>query len=177
MQCDGIAAVAQDALGSFELAQREDGSSYVRLRDANADASGAPDWVRDMVYAAHGSYLPDDWKYETICAAVEWIAAGNDPDDIGEFADGRVDAYYSDALAWLASTGYRARYCDLADDEFGPADPDTLMNRVARGQYYEAHDIAGQVVYELREELTRREATWRGLDGPDGIAVMPGEVL
>lgn len=169
MQCDGIAAVAKDALSFFMVDERTDGSRFVRLTE------GAPEWVSDMVRAAHGSYLPDDWKYETIRDAVEWVAEGNDPGDFAEFADGRVDAYHSDALRWLASGVYRASYCDLADDEFGPADPDSLMNRVARGQYYEAHDIAGQVVYELREELERRESTWRGLNGPDGIAVMPGE--
>ena len=136
-----IAAAAQ-----FERATRPDGTAYVRTKD------DAPEWIREeIVFPAHGDMLPDDWRYETVWLALEWIAERGDTEDDapGEFADSRVDIYTASACAWLASHLSRPGYCDEATEEFGPPDPPDVLNLIARGQYVEASEVYGLVLSAL----------------------------
>ena len=148
MQSDGIAVVATDALAFFTTATRNDGVEFVKL------AEDAPEWVSDMVFACHDGGLPNDWTYEVVRNAVEWLSEGNDPSDSGDFCDDQVDVYTSNLLAWLAGGPRRCDSCDLASDDYGAPEPDTMVNRIMRGQFYEASEIFSQVVYELNEQAT-----------------------
>ena len=135
-----IQDVAAEATQWFETARRnpdDDESYYVRVKD------GAPGWITDTVHEAHGDMLPDDpddWRYETIRAAVDWIAEGNEDTDC-EFADSRVDVYTGQRLHWLASHLDRADYCDEAWSK-GIIDPDWgIIERIGAGQYIEASHV------------------------------------
>lgn len=131
--------IAKQAADSFERATRDDGSAYVRTKD------DAPEWVRDdVVFPAHGDMLPDDWRYETVWLACEWIAenAGNAEDTSGEFADSRVDIYTSALTDWLGSHVTRPGYVDDAREEFGACDDASgILGEIARGQYLEASEV------------------------------------
>lgn len=143
--------LAREAAGCYEPAVREDGSVYSRLRDDNEESTGAPDWVRDIVYAAHADCLPDDWKYACIQGALEAIAESDDPEEDGhDFAENYVDVYTGQLLKWLSSGCGRLDYCDLAEEEYGPSDPLCGMaNRIMRGQYFEASEVYSLVLAEL----------------------------
>lgn len=169
-----VQGAAGVALACFVTATRTDGGSFVKLAD------GSPGWVSDLVYVAHEGDLPDDRKYRTIRGALEVLADGGDEDDAGEFADGCVDCYTGQLLDWLGSGCGRVLLCDDAAEELGAPMPDTLTNRIMAGQYFEASRIFALVVAGLGEvvETWEDEAdaqTWDGLNGPDGVAVMPGE--
>lgn len=138
---------AREAAEWFESAERVEGdepSRYVRTKD------GCPEWVTELVYAAHGDFLPDDWRYSIIQDALEMIADSDDPEDAaGEFADGAVDAYTSDRLAWLSSNLNRAGYCDDAAREFGAREEPDIIAAIGLGQYYEANEVYFLVLQAL----------------------------
>lgn len=135
---------ATEAAKWFGTRRRDDGEQYVTLRDA------APEWVRELVYAAHGEMLPDDWRYATIDAAVQYIAETDEP-DAGEFADTAVDTYNADRLKWLASSLERAGYCDQAADELGLT-AGSIMERIGWGQYEEACEVFNLTLSALERQ-------------------------
>lgn len=150
-----IDELATEAYGWFETRYRDDGDRFVALKD------GAPDWVECLVHDAHGSFLPDDWRYESIRSAVGHIAdsgteSENDLDDAGgEWADSNVDIYTAKRFQWLASNLERQYYCDEAIAEFGEFEDTCSL--VGMGQYMESREVWAAVVRALADELEARE--------------------
>lgn len=144
---------ARRATGDTETGPREDGEEYVRIRD------GAPDWVTDLVYTAHGSdFLPDDWKYAAIRSAVGSIADGYDEDEgPHEWADSEVDIYTGARYAWIASNLNRQSYIDDAITELGMEPTGDVAEMIGWGQYMEAREIFESVVSSLTAEIEARE--------------------
>ena len=148
-----VQTLAREAAGWFESAYRgdtgEDQDRYTRCRD------GAPEWVGELVRAAHGDMFPDDWRYDAIASALEFVAEVDDPDDgCGEFADQTVDVYNGDRIAWLGSHGARQGYCDEAAAEFGAEDTASdIISMIGWGQYAEASEVYGLVLQALEARL------------------------
>jgi hypothetical protein len=144
---------AREAAGYFTTSRREtNGHEYVHLRD------DTPEWVRQVVYQAHGAgdILPDDWRYQTIRNALDWLTdEDSDPDeDAGEWSEGQVDTSTHMLARWLGSHSARASYCDEYLSQF---DPDGVMSAIAGGQYLEAGEVWSLVVDALREYATLDE--------------------
>ena len=141
---------AKVAYSWFETAYRVEGDSdtrYTRCKD------GAPEWVRDLVQSAHGDFFPDDWRYDCIQAACEFIADNEDYEDMsGEFADSQVDVYTGRRLAWLASNLYRAGYCDEAVEDLGIGQVG-IIDMIGSGQYQEASEVYALVYRALEEAV------------------------
>jgi hypothetical protein len=139
--------LASEASGWFERATRPSGESFTRMKD------DAPEWIGEMVHAAHGDMLPDDWRYACIRAAVDHIADTSeaDADACHEFADSYVDVYTSALTDWLDSHVNRPGYCDEAAEEYG-GEPDGINQRIMLGQYAEA----SEVFYAVSEALLER---------------------
>lgn len=109
----------------FTRATRDDGTGYTRLVDDQ------PDWLYDAVRDAHDGELPNDWRFET-CAAIAALIDDGDGDP-HSIADGLVDVYTSDLLAWL--TPERMAYVDEALEEC-LVDATTGVESIIRtGQY------------------------------------------
>ena len=145
-----IQDLAREASEWFETRQRDNGDTFFTLKD------GRPDWVQDLVHAAHGEdFLPDDYRYRWTYGALEFIAdADGDPlDDVGEFADLAVDTYTSERFAWLASNLQRAGYVDEAVEELGRPDGG-IVEMIGLGQYAEASEVYGLVCRALDERLS-----------------------
>lgn len=149
-----LASLAGEAYGEFERRERPDGESYTTLKD------GAPRWLQDLVYKAHGNMLPDDWRYATIRAALGFISdsdlesADDAHDANGEFSDGNVDTFNSARFAWLASHLTRAGYCDDAAGEFGyTVESDGITGLIGLGQYAESGEVYSIVVDGLAAHL------------------------
>lgn len=151
MTRETVQRLACEAYGWFEIAQRADGTHYVRTKEE------APDWVADLVRAAHdgANILSDDWRYERIHQTLEYLA-DTDPSnwDACECADQAVDVYNADRLRWLGSHSRRAAYVDEAVDSMGW--PGSIYDAIAYGQYEEAKEIYHQVLAYL-ENLTEEE--------------------
>lgn len=141
-----LSEIAADGYRGMERATRDDGSTYVRVRDE------APAWLRDNLHEIHGTdMLPDDWRFEVIRDALGALDDSgcddrNDADEVPhEIADSAVDTYNSDRAAWLASHLVRGEITDEAVAEFGGEERDTY-DRIGLGQYAEALAIAYRVL-------------------------------
>jgi hypothetical protein len=153
VQTHNLATLAGEAHDWFERATRPDGEDYTRTKD------DAPEWVGELVRSAHGEFLPNDWRYEVIAHALSNIhdndltAEDDAHDHASEFADECVDAYSGDRIAWLASHGSRASYCEDAASEglFDPAEGPIAW--LGAGQYMEASEVYALVVDALVERL------------------------
>lgn len=141
-----IRTLAGQAYDAMERATRDDGSEYIRKRD------DAPAWVAEIVQAAHGEMLPDDWRYACIWEAFRHIHDNTGhTDDLDEtaheFADD-ADVYNSDLLAWVGSHNSRAGYVDEARDEYGAARD--FYHGLQMGQYQERAEVFSFVLAGLR---------------------------
>jgi hypothetical protein len=161
-----VAQLAQQGYDAFERATRPDSDeTYTRMKD------DAPYWLEGLVRDAHGEFLPNDWRYDSIRSALGFIADNDldadDLDDGAEWCDQNVDTYTGARLAWLASDLRRPGYCDEALDEFGgPADArGGIVAIIGLGQYMESGEIWASVVESLRiaaEEQIVDDAVERG---------------
>lgn len=143
-----VQTMAAKAYQSMETATRPDGTEYNRRTD------DAPEWVAEIIQAAHGDMLPDDQRYAMIRDAFSWIseldADGEPSDDAHDFADSTSDVYTSDLMAWVNSGGLRrAQYVDQAAEEFG--DSRVSFDRsLAMGQYAERAEVYAFVLAGLQ---------------------------
>lgn len=109
---------------------------------------GAPEWVTDVVHAAHGNLLPDDWTYETVDEVAQAIARGEDGSEMeSEFYTGAL-------LSWLAEYSNAVDYCDQAVEEYGPFD--SITAQIQAGQLLAKQEIYS-AVYAALEELAEQE--------------------
>lgn len=143
-----LQTVATDALRYFEVAERTDGTRYVRL------TAEEPTWVREVIWAAHNGELPNDWRWLTIHSAFEAIARGEITDDDGahEFADTTTDPHTVNLLRWLTEDIQRIGYVEDARHEFaGPTD--TFAGELMRAQYLAIRDTVDTILNALRDQL------------------------
>lgn len=111
---------------------------------------GAPEWVTDVVHAAHGNLLPDDWTYETVNAVAELIQYGDDETSL------EPDIYTHDLLQWLAEYPNAVDAVDGYYEEMGIADRGPLTEQIQCGQQHEKRQIF-YAVYAALEELAEQD--------------------
>lgn len=144
-----ISTLAREAYDALETRTRDDGERFTTTRD------DAPEWVRDLVMHAHGDFLPEDWRYETIRDALEQLADGDYEtaddarEDDGDFADSAVDVYTAPLLRWLASNLNRPGYVDEARDEGLISGQENITQQITVGQYLEAREVYALVIDAL----------------------------
>ncbi len=140
--------VAEIAADWFETARRRESSedTFVRVKDH------APAWITELVHDAHGKFLPDDWRYACIEAAIEYMR-DNDEDDAGAFADDHTDIYNGALVIWLGSNLNRGGYVDEAVSEFGFDKERGIYHAIALGQYMEASEVYGSVRTSLEAQI------------------------
>ena len=120
----------------------------------------APPWLEELCHDAHGTLLPDDWRYSFIVEALDAIAHSDDPDE----AESEVDVYTHELLSWLASNLDRVGYCDEAAEEGlvsrppaasrrGPWRGPSLIERISMGQLMERREVTASVLDSLRSHL------------------------
>lgn len=152
-----VQALAGEAYAWLETAYRvegDDDTRYTRCKD------GCPQWVTDLVHAAHGDFLPDDWRYDAIRSC---LAAIHDDDlgedDATEWADGNVDVYTGRRFAWLASNLQRQFYCDEAARELGfdSGGSQGVADLVGLGQFAESEEVYWSVLRSLQERRDELE--------------------
>lgn len=139
---------AEKALEWFTTARRSGGGTFVTLREDH------PPWVQELCHRAHGDMLPDDWRYQAIMDAVEYISrsAGTLDDSVNEFADSMVDVYDVDRVNWLDSNHSRGEYCNEAMRELGVSTDDpSIYAIIGMGQYQELTEVY-TLVFEFLEE-------------------------
>jgi hypothetical protein len=145
-QAETVQELAREAGQWLEGRTRADGSQYRTLKD------GRPEWVQELVREAHGDFLPDDWRYNAIEDALQWIADEGEDEDPGAFADANTDVYTDELGAWLNSSIRRGGFVDEAIEEYGWPDDRGIAGALAMGQYVELCEV----YYLVRTALEAR---------------------
>jgi hypothetical protein len=117
-------------------------------RDIVLPTDSAPEWFTDLCRTAHGTMLPDDWRYEFIDDALSAIA--DECEDMRDVDDSYP--YTADRLAWLASNIERPGYCDEAAKEYGVKTGDVL-ELVTLGMSAEMREVYELVLSALTAQL------------------------
>ena len=139
--------LAGEAYDCFETVTKDNGEEFVRVKD------GSPEWVTQLVYKAHGEFLPDEWRYRTIQNALAFIHDNEDAEDMSsEFADSEVDVYNAARFAWLASHIQRQFYVDEAISELGWDQESGIAGAIGLGQYEEAGEVFALVLEALEAQ-------------------------
>jgi hypothetical protein len=144
--------LAREAAGWFQRITRPgEPTKIATLKD------GAPEWVRELIYAAHGGdggYLPDDWTYQATWDALEHLADNDGPDDDHDFADNRTDTYTIDRLEWFRTYPRAVDYVNQARSDFGPGAD--VTDEIGTGQYLALSDLY-QTVRSCLETLAEED--------------------
>jgi len=96
-----IQKLAQEARKYFIQRERDNGDIFITC------TNDRPQWVQDLVFAAHADMMPDDYRYRFIFEAIDYIA---DHDDVDYPDEMEADIYTSDLTAWLHSRNDRVDY-------------------------------------------------------------------
>jgi hypothetical protein len=151
MRIDEIAGAAYD---SFESATAHDGHTFYRIKD------GSPDWIKEAVHAAHGTYLPNDWVYEAAMDAFSAIHDAGDGSDLEEvrteFAD-NADVYSADLGKWLDDFPGARSACAEAVEEFGASEDAGDVDKLLQMGQYVARDAIFSAILEAVEEQADEE--------------------
>jgi hypothetical protein len=115
-----------------------------------------PVWIYEMNYKVHdnGKMLRDDYKYQYIVEALNYVSEGNDPEE-PQF---EADPYTSNLLAWLGSNSERLWFVDEAVRDFGWDKERGIEGAIATGQVMEKEKVFRSVVNALEERLKAIEA-------------------
>jgi hypothetical protein len=152
-----LETLAKEAGSYFTNGERiGDTGSLIRiLKD------GTPEWVRELVQAAHGGMGPDDFRYDWIEDALSAV------ENEGEDASLEADTYTSDLTRWLHSRADRYAYCDEAV-ESGLVTPDAgMIAQLQGGQAVEQAEIVSLVLDALNTRLEEVESEQEDEEGAE----------
>lgn len=149
----GVVKLAKEAQACLERGEREaDGIGKILV----PRTEDRPAWFQELCHKAHGDMMPDDWRYEFIGDALDFLAQADpesDENDVSdgwhEWCDGRY-VYTHEQTAWLHSRADRSGYCDDAAADYGDA-ASTTLDRIALGMLQELNEVFGSVFESLRE--------------------------
>jgi hypothetical protein len=133
---------------AFESHTRADGSVFWTTKD------GAPQWVSDLVHAAHCDALPCDWRYGKITdlahdfGDLSTFAGFN----LEQWADGAGDVYTHDLLQWVSRVSWAVDAIDSAASDWGTND-ENFVQQIMTGQRYMLEELARAVVSALQEQI------------------------
>jgi hypothetical protein len=127
------------------------GTKYLYLAD------DAPERLKELVKAAHEDFMPDDYKYQFICEALDHIANSNENDDMAEI-NIESDIYTNELYSWLASHLSRAEYVNaILSDQGHCGHLDNIATVLGDAQQREKQDVFNIVWSSLEDILTETE--------------------
>jgi hypothetical protein len=137
---------ASEVAESFESRSREDGSSYVCLKEE------APlrEEITEAVFATHDGESPNDWRWRICSAAAEALA--EDPTgDLQEIADQVGEdlstVYQSELFLWFAEDPSRLSYVEEAAESLGRQE--SAIAEMHLGQWFAASGAAAAFLSHL----------------------------
>ena len=137
---------ASEVASAFTSRSREDGSSYVCLKEE------APlrEEITEAVFAAHDGEMPGDWRWSVCRAAAEALA--EDPSaELQEIADAVAEdlstVYHSELLSWFAEMPSRLSYVEEAAESLGRQE--SAIAELHLGQWFAASGAAAAFLSHL----------------------------
>lgn len=142
-----LSTLAEQAIQFFRFGDEAKGERKIWMLQDDT-----PQWVRDLVYAAHDNFMPDDHKYEFIVDALESIRCSDVDDDLMEEVDNdlEVDIYNHDLLKWVGSNINRSAY---VDDVLADGHASEFFQLLREAQFRERREVLGFVIQGLRERV------------------------
>jgi hypothetical protein len=107
-----ISEFAKELQGMFITDTRDNGEKFIKTID------NRPEWLSNLIMEAHGDMMPEDYKYQFISDAIDYIAENGDNEDLLDCPEIESDCYYSELTAWLHSNTTRIFYMDEAFEMF-----------------------------------------------------------
>ena len=133
--------LAKDALGWFITDTRDNGEEFVKTKE------GRPDWLKNLIFTAHDDMLPDDYRYQFIEDALQYIS--DQDEDVGlDCPEIEADTYTSDLTKWLHSRNDRVYYLTEALEEYEIKDG---FQALQEAQLREREEVFYSVLNSLRE--------------------------
>lgn len=128
---------------ALERRTRDNGNDFYTLKD------GSPEWMRDVIHAAHGpDLMPDDWRYSFINDCAGSLFYEDDPDEI----ELEADVYTGRLTDWLASNINRVYYLEEAMTEYRPDSGFALLQLAQLKEREETMQLLREALEELAEE-------------------------
>ncbi len=131
-----VALKAGEFVNYFKRMIRDGGQQEIYILEDHA-----PSDLEELIQNAHGDFLPDDFRYETIYSAL--LAFWDCNSDLDE-VNLEADIYNHDLINWLSSSLKRINYCDGAQLEFGIEKVD-VITLISYGQQIEKDEIVALV--------------------------------
>ena len=127
----------------FEVKSRDNNETFVTCNE------GRPEELRDLIYSAHGEYMPDDFIYSCVWNSLELIAQMDEDDDLDELVyQMEADVYNHELLRWVSSNLQRMSAVDEAMQDYHiKSFSDLLM----QAQIGEKEEIFNSVLASLTE--------------------------
>lgn len=140
-----IQQLAADFSAQFETKTRDNGDEFLCLK------SDKPEELRDLVRAAHGSHLPNDWSFRFIVNALDAISNVSGDDAYDAISSIEPSIYTSDLTAWLASSNARVEYLTdvLQDGNYSPTSSITGFDLLQEAQLRERREVFDSVFNSL----------------------------
>lgn len=147
-----IQDLAHGASSHFETRKRKNGEEFVALK------KGSPEWMTDMVREAHGSMMPDDWKYAFALEALRAIAETESDDEaIEAVQELEASIYTNELMQWLSSNLERAGYVDEAVENYGGHSDQGIVGDIGLGQMAEKQEVGYSILSTLRDRAEEEE--------------------
>jgi hypothetical protein len=139
--------LAKEALGWFITDTRDNGEKFVKTKE------GRPDWLKNLIFTAHGGMMPDDYRYKFIENSLQYIS--DQDEDVGlDCPEIEADIYTSDLTKWLHSRNDRVCYLTEALETFGIKDGFAALQLA---QLREREEVYHSVLSSLRELYDAQE--------------------
>jgi len=140
--------LAKEALGWFITDTRDNGEEFVKTKE------GRPDWLKNLIFTAHGGMLPDDYRYKFIENSLQYIADQDEDADDLDCPEIEADSYTSELTKWLHSRNDRVCYLTEALETFGIKDGFAALQLA---QLREREEVYHSVLSSLRELYDAQE--------------------
>jgi|ERR1700721_1079324 len=145
-------SLAAELAANLERRTRDNGNEFVCLAD------NSPEWMFDVVHAAHGESMPNDTIYKMIERNANALAEVEE-DDAEDARDAVMDIeppiYNAELTGWLAADLDHIWHCEEALNEYGPSN--NLLGILANGWKHQQETIAYLLLDALEAEAQKRE--------------------
>ena len=140
--------LAREALEWFETGTRDNGEEFVKTKE------GRPDWLKNLIFTAHGGMMPDDYRYKFIEKSLQYISDQDEDADDLDCPEIEADSYTGDLTAWLHSRNDRVYYLTEALEEYEIKDG---FQALQMAQLRERGEVYYSVLNSLRELYDAQE--------------------
>jgi hypothetical protein len=146
-----IKELAGELSDALEWRVRGEDQNYVALKD------GSPEWMTEVIRAAHGDKMPDDTTYEFCKKCAEAIAEAEEGEEREAIMEIEADIYTHDLTGWLHARADHVYYLTEAIEQFG-RDIGDGFKLLMYAQHLHIQEVGNELIAALTEQAEKVEA-------------------